>query len=77
MRKALIILKISYERNSSRIARDEDGMLYLYLREPQKVTGQWSAPDLHIGYIKLGDTVFPEVQWSDKEPTKVKITIEK
>lgn len=58
------------------LARDEDGMLYLYLREPQKVTGQWTAPDLHLGYIKLGD-VFPEVQWSDKEPTKVKITIEK
>lgn len=22
------------------VARDEDGMAYLYLREPQKVTGQ-------------------------------------
>ena len=59
------------------VARDEDGMAYLYLREPQKVTGQWTAPDLHLGYIKLGDVVFPEIQWSDEEPTKVKITIEK
>ena len=58
-------------------ARDEDGMLYLYLREPQKVTGQWSAPDLHLGYIKLGDTPFPEIKWSDDEPTKVSITIKK
>ena len=58
------------------VARDEDGMLYLYLREPQKVTGQWTAPDL-LGYIKLGDTVFPEVQRSDKEPTRVSITIKK
>ena len=41
------------------VARDEDGMLYLYLREPQKVTGQWTVPDLILGYIKLGDTVFP------------------
>lgn len=59
------------------VARDEEGMLYLYLREPQKVTEQWTAPDLHLGYIKLGDTMFPEVQWSDKEPTKVKLVIDK
>lgn len=59
------------------VARDNDGMLYLYLREPQKVAGQWTAPDLHLGYIKLGDTTFPEVQWSDEEPTIVKITIDK
>ena len=59
------------------VARDEDGMLYLYLREPQKVAGQWTVPDLLLGYIKLGDTVFPEVQWSDKEPTRVSITIKK
>ena len=52
-------------------------MLYLYLREPQKVTGQWNVSDLLPGYIKLGDTVFPEVQWSDEEPTKVKLVIEK
>ena len=58
-------------------ARDEDGMLYLYLREPQKVTGQWSAPGLHLGYIKLGDTMSPEIKWSDDEPTKVSITIKK
>ena len=57
------------------VARDEDGMLYLYLREPQKVTGQWIAPDLHLGFIKLDDTMFPEVQWSDEEPTRVSITI--
>ena len=37
----------------------------------------FGLPDLHLGYIKLGDTMFPEVQWSDKEPTRIKITIEK
>ena len=58
-------------------ARDEDGMLYLYLREPQKVKGQWSAPDLGNDYIKLGSKLFPEIKWSDEEPTKVKIIIEK
>ena len=59
------------------VARDEDGMLYLYLREPQKITGQWTVPYLYLCYIKLGDTVFPEVQWSYKEPTRVSITIKK
>ena len=34
-------------------------------------------PDLGIDYIKLGSKLFPEIQWSDDEPTKVKITIEK
>ena len=59
------------------VARDEDGMLYLYLRDTQESTGQCSAPDLHLGYIKLGDSMFSEIQWSDDEPTRVKITIEK
>ena len=59
------------------VARDEDGRLFLLLIEPQKATGQWSAPDLHLGYIKLGDSMFSEIQWSDDEPTRVKITIEK
>ena len=40
------------------VARDEDGRLFLFLIEPQKATGQWSAPDLHLGYIKLGDSMF-------------------
>ena len=59
------------------LARDEDGTLYLHLMEPQKVTGQWIASDFHPGYIKLSDVVFPEIQWSDDEPTRVTITIKK
>ena len=55
------------------VARDENGRLYLYLIEPQKVIGQW----IGSRYIRLGSIFFPEVQWSDDEPTKVKITIEK
>ena len=55
------------------VARDEDGRLFLFLIEPQKAIGQW----IGSRYIRLGSAFFPEVQWSDKEPTKVKITIEK
>ena len=57
------------------VARDKDGGLYLYLsyRKPRKVTEQWHASD----YIRLADEMFPEVKWSDDEPTKVKLVIDK
>ena len=55
------------------LARDENGRLYLYLIKPQKVIGQW----IGSRYVRLGSTFFPEIKWSDEEPTKVKITIEK
>lgn len=58
-------------------ARDKDGKLFLYLRKPEKKVGLWVMPDLGIDYIKLSSKSFPEVQWSDEEPTRVKITIEK
>ena len=58
-------------------ARDMDGKLFLYLRKPEKKVGLWVMPDLGIDYIKLSSKLFPEVQWSDKEPTRVSITIKK
>lgn len=58
------------------LARDSDSTLGFYLNQPKKNTswGFW-----------LGDLVaesydiafFPEVQWSDAEPTKVKLEIVK
>ena len=59
------------------VARDEDGKLFLYLRKPEKKFGLWVMPDLGIDYIKLSSKLFPEVQWSDEEPTRVSITIKK
>ena len=53
------------------VARDEDGRLFVFLIEPQKAIGQW----IGAGYIRLGSAFFPEVKWSDDEPTKVLITI--
>ena len=57
------------------VARDEDGSLYMYTDKPRKRRYNWYAPK--VGYVKLDDSLFPEVQWSDEEPTKVKLIIDK
>ena len=60
------------------LARDEDGMLYLYKDKPLRGSEQWHEnPVLITGLIELRRELFPEVQWSDDEPTRVKITIKK
>ena len=57
------------------VTRDKDGILYLYTAKPKKKSDFWHAPG--VGYMKLDDSLFPEVQWSNEEPTKVKLVIEK
>ena len=57
------------------VARDEDGSLYMYSAKPKKLIDYWHAAG--VGYMKLDDSLFPEVQWSDDEPTKVKLVIDK
>ena len=58
------------------LARDECGDLYLYVFEkPRKVNVDWFTNGTH--FFKLREERFPEVQWSDDEPTKVKLIIEK
>ena len=60
------------------VARDEDEELYLYKDKPLRGSEQWREnPVLITGLIELRKEWFPEVKWSDEEPTKVKITIEK
>ena len=64
----------------ARAARDEDGKLSLYLRKPIKGIEKWIMFDtfgVSFGFARLVDECFPEVKWSDEEPTKVKITIDK
>ena len=56
------------------VARDDDGSLYMYTAKPKKIRDFWHAGGL--GYMKLDDSLFPEVQWSDEEPTEVSITIQ-
>ena len=55
-------------------ARDKNGTLYLYKIKPIKDKFIWYSPDFSL---VLASASFPEVQWSDEEPTRVKITIEK
>ena len=57
------------------IARDSNGMLYMFMSKPQRFLETWGV--LGIGFFKLDESLFPEVKWSDKEPTKVKLVIEK
>ena len=58
------------------LARDKDGMLCLLAGS--KITKQstyWYCEDGE--FLELGCGLFPEVQWSDAEPTKVKLIIDK
>lgn len=54
---------------------DEDGSLYMYPDKPKKRSYNWYANK--VGYLKLNDSLFPEVQWSDEEPTEITLTIKK
>ena len=55
------------------VARDDDGSLYMYPDKPQKMRDNWHAPK--VGYVKLEDSLFPEVQWSDGEPKEIRLSI--
>ena len=55
-------------------ARDMDGKLFLYKLKPLKDLTVWYS---HGFSLALGRTPFPEIKWSDEEPTRVSITIKK
>lgn len=59
------------------VARDKDGTLCLYIGEepPKKEKSVWDAE--YDDFIELDGSLFKEVQWSDEEPTKVKLLIDK
>ena len=62
------------EKIEAWVARDKDGKLYLYRDRPIKDKFVWYSPGFNL---LLASASFPEIKWSDDEPTKVKITIEK
>ena len=62
------------EKIEAWVARDKDGKLFLYRLKPLKDLTVWYSPGFSLA---LGRTPFPEVKWSDDEPTKVSITIKK
>lgn len=61
------------------IARDEDGLLYIYFIHPLKRKKEWRLPDFHnedgVGGIRIESDLFPSVKWEDEEPTKAYITL--
>ena len=62
------------------LARDYNGSIYIYTEKPQKLLETWfvrGSGFMKLDDMKLDDSLFPEVQWSDDEPTKVKLVIEK
>ena len=61
------------------LTRDKDNSLYLSIGEkPIKREFMWTTFINKCAYcIELDSSLFPEVKWSDNEPTKVKLVIEK
>ena len=59
------------------MARDKDGTLYLYVGNnyPRRGYTYWTTDDGDC--LQIEPHFFPEVQWSDEEPTKVKLLIDK
>lgn len=55
------------------VARDKDGSLYMYTGKPEKMSDSWYAQN--VGYAKLNDSLFHEVQWSDEEPKGIVLSI--
>ena len=63
------------------LARDKDENLFLYIGSipiKNRLDNVWVAKEVRITDAMLLDKdLFPEVKWSDDEPTKVKLVIEK
>ena len=61
------------------IARDEDGILYIYFIHPIKRKKEWRLLDFHnedgVGAKRIDSDLFPSVQWEDEEPTEAYITL--
>lgn len=58
------------------IARNKSGSLHLFVYKPIKYSEIW-LDRLGASNSSLDRELFPYVQWSDEEPTKVKLIIDK
>lgn len=63
---------MSKETMTAWVARDEDGELCIGTTPPIKQGNVWVG---FAEYMQLDKSRFPQVQWSDEEPTEVEITI--
>ena len=70
--ESIYLLKGLLERGFKYLARDKDGALYAFDSSPVKTeeSGLWDVClDLDSEHIQNDN--FPEVQWTDNEPTKI------
>ena len=56
------------------VAREKDGMLYLYAAKPRKYQSKW-LPNIRADYFEIDRELFPEVKWEDEEPTELTFTV--
>lgn len=56
------------------LARDKDGKLAIFDRKPFKDREQWLVKGR---YAWIPPHFFPQIQWSDEEPTKFGILTDK
>ena len=60
------------------LARNKNGALFLYIgSKPIKCNSFWLCIKQAYISVKIDEEEFPEVKWSDEEPTKVKLVIDK
>ena len=60
------------------LARDKDGSLYLFIGGKQnKYSSTWQNSMAKEIVMMIDNSLFHEVKWSDEEPTKVKLVIDK
>ena len=52
------------------IARDEDGILFLYLSMPQKNGTWWQSGSLELDF-SMYDDLFQFIKWEDEEPYSI------
>ena len=55
------------------LARDEDGLVYIYDAKPAKDKHEWVIPNSTGGYSVIDSELdgFEEVKWSDPEPREL------
>ena len=70
--ESIYLLKGLLERGFNYLARDKDGALYAFDSSPVKTeeSGLWDVC-LNLDSEHIQNDNFPEVKWSDDEPTKI------
>ena len=73
--ESVYLLKDFLEHGFNYLARDEDGDLWAFRVKPKKEDDFWDTEnDCHSTIVKNDN--FPQVQWTDGEPTKISELLE-